>query len=153
MSRYRRALSLGRRFFAGAAVARLGVAMSGLAVFWTVRGSSGSFGQAGAATGVFAVAEALAGPQIGRLVDRWGQRRVMPVVTAVFAVAALLLIVACGRSGPAWSLIVPAAAVGASVPAVGALSAARWRRVATARGGDDSTRVQAGARSGEGAGN
>jgi predicted MFS family arabinose efflux permease len=104
--------------------------MSGLAVLWAVQGASGSFGHAGAATGAFAVADALAGPQIGRLVDRWGQRRVMPVTTVLFAVAALVLIVACAGVWQSWSLVALAALVGATVPAVGALSAARWRRIA-----------------------
>jgi MFS family permease len=115
------------RFFAPAVVARLGVAMTGLAVFWAVRGASGSFGPAGAATGAFAIADAVVGPQIGRLVDRWGQRRVVPVTTSVFAVAAVLLIAGCARSSPGWMLICLAGVVGASLPPVGALSAARWR--------------------------
>jgi MFS family permease len=150
-ARYRGALSLGRPFFAAAAVARLGVAMSGPAVFWAVQGASGSFGRAGAATGAFAVAEALFGPQIARLVDRWGQRRVMPVTTALFAVVASLLIVACAGPWPAWSMVALAAVVGATVPAVGALSAARWRRVAARRDGDGTAGILTVALSLEGA--
>ncbi|MFC4063440.1 MFS transporter [Actinoplanes subglobosus] len=129
-SSFRHALSLGRRFFFAAAVARLGVATSGLAVFWAVQGSSGSFGTAGVATGAFAVADALAGPQVARLVDRHGQRRVMPAVTALFAAAGLLLIVACSFAWPGMSAVVLSAVVGATVPPAGALSAARWRKVA-----------------------
>jgi hypothetical protein len=58
---FRRVIRNGRRFFFAASVARLGVAMSGLAVLWAVQGASGSFGHAGAATAAFAVADALAG--------------------------------------------------------------------------------------------
>ncbi|MEU4689135.1 MFS transporter [Actinoplanes sp. NPDC023714] len=116
-----------------AVTARLGVAMSGLAVFWAVQASSGSFARAGAATGAFAVADALAGPQIGRLIDRHGQRRVVPFSTAAFVVAAVVLIAACTRSPSPWLQIAVAAGAGATLPPVGALSAARWRTVTARR--------------------
>ncbi|WP_127506038.1 MFS transporter [Actinoplanes solisilvae] len=114
------------RFFVPAAVARLGVAMSGLGVMWAVQGSSASFGRAGAAAGAFAVADAVVGPQIGRLIDRRGQRRVVPVTVGLFVAAAVGLVLAHG--------VVPvmiglAALAGATVPPVGALATARWRKV------------------------
>ncbi|MEV6305186.1 MFS transporter [Actinoplanes sp. NPDC051861] len=112
------------RFFVPAAVARFGVAMSGLAVFWAVLGSSGSFAGAGAATGAFAVADAAAGPQVARLVDRWGQRRVVPFTAGLFAAAAVALVLA---RGSATAGVLLAALLGATAPPVGALSAARWR--------------------------
>jgi MFS family permease len=105
----------------------LGVAMSGLAVLWAVQGASGSFGTAGAATGAFAVADAAVGPQTARLIDRWGQRRVVSITTVVFVAAGLALVLACSSSSPAWAMAGPAAIAGATVPPVGALSAARWR--------------------------
>jgi MFS family permease len=120
---------MGSRFFVPAAFGRLGVAMTGLAVFWAVQGSSGSLGQGGAATGAFAVADAVVGPHLARLVDRWGQRRIVPVATAVYAVAAVALAVACTGRSPAWVPIALAAAVGATLPPIGALSAARWRHI------------------------
>jgi MFS family permease len=123
------AARLGARFFVPAAFGRLGVAMTGLAVFWAVQGSSGSLGQGGAATGAFAVADAVVGPHLARLVDRWGQRRIVPVATAVHAVAAVALAVACTGRSPAWVPIALAAAVGATLPPIGALSAARWRHI------------------------
>lgn len=115
------------RFFVPAAVARLGVAMSGLAVLWAVHGVSGSFVQAGAATGAFAVADATVGPQIARLIDRWGQQRVVSVTASVFIVAGIVLVLACYSSSPVWTTVGLAAALGATAPPVGALSAARWR--------------------------
>jgi MFS family permease len=115
------------RFFVPAAVARLGVAMSGLAVLWAVHGASGSFGQAGAATGAFAVADATLGPQIARLIDRWGQQRVVSITATVFVAAGVALALACYSSSPAWATAGLAAAAGATAPPVGALSAARWR--------------------------
>nr|BFE56002.1 MFS transporter [Dactylosporangium thailandense] len=111
-----------------AAVARLGVATTGLAVLWTVAGTQG-YGRAGAAAGAFAIADAVAGPQLARLIDRWGQRRVVSVSGAVFAAAGLALALT-DRAAPAAVVIGLAAAAGATLPPVGALAAARWRAVA-----------------------
>jgi MFS family permease len=116
------------RFFLPAAVARLGVAMSGLAVLWAVHAASGSFGQAGVATGAFAVADAVVGPQIARLIDRWGQQGVASMTAGMFTAAGTGLGLACVSSSPAWAMVGLAAAAGATAPPVGALSAARWRQ-------------------------
>ncbi|MFI5910596.1 MFS transporter [Dactylosporangium sp. NPDC051541] len=125
------------RFFAAAVVARLGVAMTGLAILWAVQATSGSLALGGAGTGAFAIAEASVGPQVARLIDRWGQRRVVPVTGTAFVGSGAALIAVCGGASPAspvgsypaWSVVVLAAAAGATVPPVGALSAARWRHV------------------------
>ncbi len=109
--------------------------MTGLAVLWTVQGASGSFTQAGAATGVFAIADAAVGPQIARLIDRWGQRRVVAVSVPIFLVAGSALVVACASLSPAaWVVLALAGLTGATAPPVGALAAARWRRTAESTG-------------------
>jgi predicted MFS family arabinose efflux permease len=118
------------RFFVPAAIARWGVAMSGLAVFWAVQGATGSLARAGTAVGVFSVTDALIGPQIAGLVDRFGQRRVMPFSVIMFFGAGAALSVA--SSG--WAMISLAAVMGGTVPPVGALSAARWHLVTEATG-------------------
>jgi predicted MFS family arabinose efflux permease len=128
-ARYRAVLSLpgAAAFFAAAAVARLGVAMTILGVLWAVRGATGSFASAGVATAVFALADATAGPQVARLVEDRGQRRVLPWSAAVFVLAVGGLIVGAGLRLPLAALAVLAGAAGASVPQVGSFSAARWR--------------------------
>jgi MFS family permease len=129
--RYRRTFSSpgAVRFFLPGAVARLGVAMTGLAVLWAVRGASGSYGLAGLATGAFAVADAVVGPQVARGIDRWGQRRVVSVTATLFVIATIVLVLACAGRSPAWVLPALAGLAGATAPAVGALSAARWRHL------------------------
>jgi predicted MFS family arabinose efflux permease len=114
-------------FFTAAAVARLGVAMTILGVLWAVRGATGSFASAGVTTAVFALADATAGPQVARLVEHRGQRRVLPWSTAVFVLAVAGLIAGAGLRLPLVALAVLAGAAGASVPQVGSFSAARWR--------------------------
>lgn len=112
-------------FFTTAAVARLGVAMTGLGLLYSVQHATGSFAIAGAATGAFAVAEAVAGPQVARLIDRWGQTRVVPVVAVVHVIALATAIVTVGRAPFALTLAAVIVA-GTAIPQPGALSAARW---------------------------
>jgi hypothetical protein len=113
-------------FFVAASVGRVGVAATGLGLIWLVAQTSGSFAAAGMVVGAFAVAEALVGPQVARLIDRYGQSRVLPwLLTAHAAVmAALVAAVLAGASRPLLGLM--GAAAGASIPQLGALSSARW---------------------------
>jgi len=109
-------------FFLAAAVGRVGIAMTGLGLFWLLHARTGSYGTAGLATAGFAVAEALVGPQLGRLIDRFGQARVLPLCLLAHgaAIAGVL-----ASSTPA-AQIAAATCAGAVVPQLGALSAARW---------------------------
>ena len=65
-------------FFLTAAVGRVCIAMTSLGIVWLVHARTGSYATAGLVTGGFAVAEAVAGPQLARLTDRFGQSRVLP---------------------------------------------------------------------------
>lgn len=113
-------------FFLTAAIGRVGIAMTSLGIVWLVHARTGSYLTAGLVTGGFAVAEAVAGPQLARLADRFGQTRVLPaeLLAHAAAVAALLVLVAPGT--PDWLMTTGGALVGATIPQLGALSAARW---------------------------
>lgn len=112
-------------FYFTATAGRIGLAMTGLGLVWLIHQRTDSFAAAGLVTGAFAVAEALAGPQLARLIDRFGQVRVLPpaVLTHAAAVSALLLV---PGTAPRWTLATCGALAGAAVPQLGALSAARW---------------------------
>ena len=113
-------------FFLTAAVGRVGIAMTSLGIVWLVHARTGSYTTAGLVTGGFAVAEAVAGPQLARLIDRFGQRRVLPpaLLAHAAAVATLLALVAVGT--PDWLMTAGGVLAGATIPQLGALSAARW---------------------------
>ncbi|MFF5028715.1 MFS transporter [Streptomyces collinus] len=113
-------------FFLPASLGRVGVAMTGLSVVWLVHSRTGTFASAGLVSGGFAVAEALGAPQLARLVDRFGQTRVLPptLLAHALAVALLLALVAADAPGPLLAL--GGASAGACVPQLGAMSAARW---------------------------
>jgi len=113
-------------FFLTAAVGRIGIAMTSLGIVWLVHARSGSYVTAGLVTAGFAVAEAVAGPQLARLIDRFGQTRVLPpaLLAHAAAVATLLALVASGR--PDWLMTAGGVLAGATIPQLGALSSARW---------------------------
>jgi predicted MFS family arabinose efflux permease len=112
-------------FFLAAAVARLGVAMIGLALLFTIHHATGSFATAGAATGLFALAEATAGPQLARVIDRWGQTATVPAAVLVHLGAIAVAITTAGHA-PIWVTLASVVVAGAAIPQPGALSAARW---------------------------
>lgn len=109
-------------FFLAAAVGRTGTAMTGLGLVWLLHARTGSYGTAGLATAGFALAEALIGPQLARLIDRFGQNRILPCYLLAHGAAIAVVLAA---TTPA-AQIVAATCAGAAVPQLGALSGARW---------------------------
>ncbi|MEV5778953.1 MFS transporter [Streptomyces antimycoticus] len=107
-------------FFLPSVVGRLGIAMTGIGIVWLVHARTGSYAAAGLVTGGFAIADAVAGPQIGRLADRFGQARVLPGALGAHAGAVALLLAGAVPD------LVAGVLVGATLPQLSALSAARW---------------------------
>ncbi|MEU2628182.1 MFS transporter [Kitasatospora sp. NPDC007106] len=106
-------------------VSRLPISMTGIGIVTMLAQLRGSFGIAGAVSAVLAAAAAVLGPQVSRLVDRHGQRRVaLPATSAAVASAAGLL--ASARLGaPDWTLFLFAAGMGV-MPSTGSMVRARW---------------------------
>lgn len=88
-------------------------------------GEQGGYGLGGTAAGAYALASAVVGPAIGRLVDRHGQTRLGRWLGVASAIAATLAIVSL-LAGAAIMLVPLAALVGATQPNVGAFARARW---------------------------
>lgn len=100
--------------------------MTSLSIVWLVRSATGSYATAGLVTGAFAVADALAGPQAGRLIDRYGQNRVLPPAVLAHAAAVATLVLSAVHDAPGWLLAVAGALVGATLPQLSAVALARW---------------------------
>jgi MFS family permease len=109
-------------FFFSAAVGRTGIAMTGLGLVWLLHARFGSYGTAGLGAAGFSLAEALIGPQLARLIDRFGQTRVLPFSLLAHGAAIVGVLVS---TTPAAS-IAAATCAGAVVPQLAALSGARW---------------------------
>src|SRR5436190_8865756 len=85
-----------RALLASSILARLPLAMFGIALLVHVQRLTGSFSVAGLVSGAYALANAVSAPQLGRLVDRSGQTRVLLAGATVTALA----LVACGVLPP-----------------------------------------------------
>ncbi len=106
------------RVFGTALLGRLPQGMASLAILLLVRSRTGSYAAAGMAVGAFALATAAFAPVQGRLVDRFGRRRVL-VPSALFQAVALtaLVVAADGRAGVV-VLVALAAVAGALLPPI-----------------------------------
>ncbi|WP_460070353.1 MFS transporter [Streptomyces sp. YKOK-I1] len=112
-------------FSAAGFLGRMPLSMMGIGVVTMVSQLTGRYGLAGALSATIALAAAVAGPRISRLVDQYGQRRVLRPATLFALVAAAGLLLAAHLRWPDWVLFVCAAGIGA-VPSLGAMVRARW---------------------------
>lgn len=128
LSPYRALLAIPgtRGFVIPGVIGRFPLSMLGLGSVLLIKEETGSYGIAGAVTATLAVSTALAGPLIGALADRWGQRRVLLPALAIFAATVTALVVAAISGAPHWALFPPAAVAGATVPQVGSMARRRW---------------------------
>ncbi|WP_327681325.1 MFS transporter [Kitasatospora sp. NBC_00458] len=106
-------------------IARLPISMTGIGIVTMLSELRGSFGVAGLVSATMAVSAAVLGPQVSRLVDRHGQRRILLPATAVTVAAAIGLLLCARLGAPTWTLFVFAAGIGV-MPSAGAMVRARW---------------------------
>src|SRR5947207_11052969 len=90
-----------RALLASSILARLPLAMFGVALLVHVQRLTGSFGVAGLVSGAYALSNAISAPQLGRLVDRHGQTSVLLAGGAVTALALVTCGVLPGSAPPA----------------------------------------------------
>jgi len=122
-----------RRTFVLALVGRLTYGMLPLCFLFTARDATGSFARAAAASATLGFAT-LAMPLQSRLVDRFGQRRVLPLYAGSYIVVLTMTALLRDHSLPAlW--IGLGLLLGLSGPALGPAMRAQWREI-TAEGDD-----------------
>lgn len=110
-------------------LARMPIAMIGLAMLLYVRSTTGSFAVAGLVSASVLVGVAVGSVGQGRIIDRLGPTRPLLVVSAVFASATTAAVVAVELRAGVGVLVVLALLAGLSEPAVGAASRSTWSRL------------------------
>ncbi|WP_269856574.1 MFS transporter [Streptomyces sp. RPT161] len=115
-------------FSAAGFLGRMPLSMLGIGIVTMISQVNGRYGLAGGLSATLALAAAVIGPQISRLVDRYGQRTVLrPAATVTVAAVAALLV--CVRLGaPDWALFVCVTGAGAT-PSLGSMVRARWAAI------------------------
>lgn len=121
------------RFSAAAFVMRFALAMYPIGFVLLISLRTGHYRFAGVLSGVYVVANGIGNPVLGRVADRFGQRRVLLPASAVHVAAVALVIALAQIAAPDWTLVPPTVLCGFSYLAVGSLVRARWSYVLAGR--------------------
>jgi MFS family permease len=103
----------------------------GLVLLISIR--TGHYSFAGVLSGVFVIANGIGNPVFGRLVDRFGQRRLLVSATAVHVACGLTIVTLAELDAADWTLIAPAALLGFTFLPGGSMVRARWSLVLDGR--------------------
>ncbi|SEE88413.1 MFS transporter [Ruania alba] len=130
---YRRVLSTpGALAFSTAGVlARLPLSMVTLSIVLMVTALYDEYGLAGQITGAYAASQAVFSPRLARLIDSFGQARVMRPALAICMTSLLGMVVAATLGAPVGWLFLTAALTGATTGSVGAMVRSRWNHTLT----------------------
>jgi MFS family permease len=113
-------------FCAAGFVMRLPLAIYPIGLVLIVSARTGHYGFAGFLAGVYVIGSAFGNPVLARLVDRFGQSRLLLPTSAVHVATIALLGVLVQTHAPQWSFVAPAFVAGFAYLAVGSLTRARW---------------------------
>ncbi|MEU1385013.1 MULTISPECIES: MFS transporter [unclassified Nonomuraea] len=110
-------------------VGRMPMSMLGIGVVLLISTVTGSFATAGAVGATTNVAFAIAAPLSGRLVDRFGQNRVIVPFSLINALAMAALMLSAAFGLPEWTLYASGLLIGASSLSIGSMVRARWSTI------------------------
>ncbi|MDA2805246.1 MFS transporter [Nocardiopsis suaedae] len=112
-------------FTAAGLLGRMPVAMTNIGIITMLSITAGDYALAGAVAATFTLSMAVITPQVSRLADRFGQRRILPLAAGV-SVAGLCLMLLCVQLElPAWTYFASAVPAGC-MPSMSAMARARW---------------------------
>lgn len=107
-------------------IGRMPMSMLGIGVILLIEALTDSFAMAGAVAATVNVSYAVAAPLTGRLVDRFGQARVIIPLTLTQGAALTGLMLCAEFRAPSWALFATGVVTGASSVSLGSLVRARW---------------------------
>lgn len=107
-------------------VARFPIAMRSLACLMLVSAATGSLGEAGAVSGAMLVSQGVVSPVLGRLADRFSQRRVLLTTCVAHAAGMTLLVTVIEMRAPLWAMVGAAVCAGCAAVSFTSFMRARW---------------------------
>ncbi|MFC4536433.1 MFS transporter [Sphaerisporangium dianthi] len=110
-------------------VGRMPMSMLGIGIVLLISALTGSYATAGAISATVAIAFAVAAPLSGRLVDRFGQARVLMPLVLLHGAALVTLMLCTAFGAPMWTLFVSAVVVGGAATSLGSMVRARWSHI------------------------
>jgi MFS family permease len=110
-------------------VGRMSMSMYGLGTVLLIALLTGRYGEAGTVAAAGSIGYAVLSPVIATRADRLGQRRVLLVQTAVFALSGLVFVTCAELRAPFWTLLVTGLLAGASMPSIGTMVRTRWSKL------------------------
>lgn len=105
---------------------RLPIGIHGLAIVLFVRGETGSFAIAGAVSGAFALGAGIGAPVAGRLIDRFGQARVLVPLALLHAAALVGLVGSTAAGAPTAAMMACALVAGTGIPPLSSVLRSLW---------------------------
>ncbi|MFC4113428.1 MFS transporter [Nonomuraea zeae] len=115
-------------------VGRMPMSMLGIGVVLLISALTESYAIAGAVAAATNVAFAVAAPLSGRLVDKFGQGRIIAPFAVVNGLAMVALMLCAGFGLPDWTLYASGLVIGATSLSIGSMVRARWSVI---HGGSD----------------
>jgi MFS family permease len=107
-------------------LARFPIGINALAVILYLRERTGSFAIAGVVAGSLAAGSGVGAPVQGRLVDTFGQRKVLPPLALVHAAALGLLVLTAEASAPTVVLVAFGLLAGFAIPPTSSVLRSMW---------------------------
>ncbi len=120
-------------FCAAGFIMRFSIAVYPIGLVLLISTRTGHYTFAGLLSGVYVLANGVGNPVLARLVDRFGQSRMLLPCSAVHVAGAVTIIGLAVAHAPDWALIPPTAVCGFAYLAVGSLVRARWSFVLAGR--------------------
>ncbi len=117
-------------------VGRMPIAMLGIGTVLLVQDRRDSFAVAGLVSAAYALGLAVIGPAVSRLVDRRGQRRVLPAALLVSVLSTVAVVLLAGPSAPLPLLLLAASVMSAAPSQLGSCARARWSALLRGRPGE-----------------
>lgn len=124
------------RFSIAGAIARSPMSMVGIGIILMISAyakdwgmGSEAYGLGGKVSAAYVIAQAICSPQLAKMVDRFGQAKVMRPAIVFSAVTLAALVFATVTAQPIWTLYLFAILTGATIGSLGAMVRSRWSHI------------------------